>query len=342
MSVNQETCAWSKAYTYLASHNYAGIKQLLDGGFSLDEANKYGVPLINQMIHDHRDARYVTQEVLERIRLLLQLGASANIKLPGEPQPLSRAVNYSMYSVAELLLEHGAKPHGEKQRSHFPPLFSAIHRGNYDIVKLLLKHKVRLHKGPEQYALSEACKRGNYAIAKLLLEAGASVTYDTPPGRTSITSYLQQPLAEAVLINHPELVELLLDHGAPFDEQLAYVAAERGNDRSVKVLNKRFDLDLDAILNAALCSYRTVDTRPGHKALVAYVLLELKHQPSNDSMPLILRELAGGQDRTACEIFRQAGVVIHQQQYDQAAERQPFPLEDDERLFLQQYLTIVP
>lgn len=87
---------------------------------------------------------------------------------------------------------------------------------------------------PLPYALTSACAQGNLALARLLLREGAQVDYhhmhyDYRPNN---------PIEVAARHGHLDIVQLLLEHGAPEGPAL-YNAAMGGQTHVVKWLCKR-------------------------------------------------------------------------------------------------------
>ena len=83
--------------------------------------------------------------------------------------------------------------------------------------------------------LHKAAQTGNIDLVTCLLRSGADI--NQPWG-----SYKNTPLHWAVKFHHPEMVELLLDHGAHIDAQNIMdetpliIAATNGNEDSVQIL----------------------------------------------------------------------------------------------------------
>jgi len=130
--------------------------------------------------------------------------------------PLHFAAKYGHRTIAELLIENGAKI-DEKNAQNWTPLHYAALGGHTDIATLLLDNGAHIDKrasmmprdpqSQEGFApLHCAAFRGHKEIAELLIDKGAPVDAKELRGIT--------PLHYAALEGHIEIAELLIAKGA--------------------------------------------------------------------------------------------------------------------------------
>lgn len=115
--------------------------------------------------------------------------------------PLHHAAYHGQYTIAELLLDHGAQPDARTRfRTPFHARSTALHlaaRGGYtDVVELLLDRgaEVDLIDALSRTPLSRAARYGRPKIVKLLADAGANLEHQEIEFRT--------PLHLAILGDH--------------------------------------------------------------------------------------------------------------------------------------------
>lgn len=98
------------------------------------------------------------------------------------------------------------------------PLREAARVGNVEILQLLLEHGADPNYETDAYfytALMYASREGNTEAAKALVDAGAHVNAED--------DFEESVLLRAVEGNHPEMVKLLLKHGADPLQRCGYV-----------------------------------------------------------------------------------------------------------------------
>jgi ankyrin repeat protein len=143
---------------------------------------------------------------LELARLLFDKGADQNITGSQHGTALNAAILGEHEEVIELLLDKGADPNMAVDGT--PPLQAAIETGDVNIVKILLKsgrgHRVNpdIAFKDDETAIWVAAQKGMRAVVEGLIEAGASLSGNTRPGKTLMTY--------AMGLNNKAVVEYLL------------------------------------------------------------------------------------------------------------------------------------
>ncbi|KAA8893327.1 hypothetical protein FN846DRAFT_766279, partial [Sphaerosporella brunnea] len=142
-------------------------------------------------------------------RLLIRHGAKPNPPCAERSTytPLHVAAIWGFEEVAEVLLDAGADL--EASVLSITPLYAATLFEKLAVVRVLLERGANTEStaSKEQAtALAYAAKVGNVELARVLLEFGAKVQATDEKGRTV--------LHRAVASGDPDLVELLLKHGA--------------------------------------------------------------------------------------------------------------------------------
>uniref|UniRef100_A0A7S3D8B8 Uncharacterized protein n=1 Tax=Palpitomonas bilix TaxID=652834 RepID=A0A7S3D8B8_9EUKA len=123
--------------------------------------------------------------------------------------------------LCRLLLRHGADSLRKERTTHMTPLMGACKNGNEEVVALLLAEggacaTDRDRKG--RSALWQACVRGHLSCVRLLLTRG--VRANEPVLNSEVQKAekegrgVETPLIGACRAGHPEVVQLLLAHGA--------------------------------------------------------------------------------------------------------------------------------
>ncbi|NHN26642.1 hypothetical protein FIA58_013230 [Flavobacterium jejuense] len=156
----------------------------------------------------------------DMVKILIQNGADVNLAADIF-SPLSQAVMKNDIEIIELLLENGADDLGNSLRC-------AIERDNIEVVQLLINNGANVNHF-EEYNCSflEFCnepfrckkdydyeKAPGLAIAELLISCGAN-----PDG---IKNAASSPLSEAIRHGFIDLVNLLLENGAKFEDQFIF------------------------------------------------------------------------------------------------------------------------
>ncbi|KAK2765958.1 hypothetical protein FQN54_007473 [Arachnomyces sp. PD_36] len=135
----------------------------------------------------------------EGIRILLRAGASIPVDI----------IQIAMEKVDSRVLAWMLRRRGDPNSGKPPPLLKAVQRGYAYQVDLLLNHGASIKKatGPNGLpVLMHAVEGGNVSIVRSILAHGASPA-DGDSDRVTA-------LARGAALNHPEIVQLLLDNGA--------------------------------------------------------------------------------------------------------------------------------
>ncbi|KAH8705961.1 ankyrin repeat-containing domain protein [Talaromyces proteolyticus] len=203
---------------------------------------------------------------LKAVEMLLAAGANVNSYAPCYYGTALQAATYTdNLELAEFLIERDADvnlPYGmqlqsvyaEKGRPRYTPFEIAAEQNNTSLIHLLVSRGAHVDVGfvispiPGTRALHSAVRNRNITLVRLLLSKGVSVDYRRPDPDFSDT-----PLQLAARLNHPEITELLLQHGADVNAApatsygLTAIQAAAGNN-SFKILWMLLDKNAD--LNA--------------------------------------------------------------------------------------------
>jgi ankyrin repeat protein len=139
-------------------------------------------------------------EDLDKVRELIQEGASINVKDQRGRTALHYAAAQGHKEIVELLLANGADVNASTNFYMKTPAEFAMGAGHNEVAKLLIS------KGADISPLNFALHMGDLAKAKSLIEGGADVNKPTPYGTT--------PLQRAVDKGCKDIVELLIAYGA--------------------------------------------------------------------------------------------------------------------------------
>jgi ankyrin repeat protein len=182
---------------------------------------------------------------LEFAEWLLDSGADVNLHDFNQNTPLHLAATRGRLDLVKVLLKRGAEVQSRGIRG-YTPLFSAAEGGNPDVVRLLLDHGADVHirDNNENNALHIAAVHGHVEVARMLLALNLDVNARNDSGMT--------PLYRALLISRkPEVVRLLLDHGADVHghdigrSSALHLAAGSGNPEIVQmILDQNTEVDI--------------------------------------------------------------------------------------------------
>ena len=148
---------------------------------------------------------------LEVADWLLDSGADVNPHDKNDNTPLDLAAAGGRLELVKMLLKRTEEVEVEGIRG-CTTFFSAAEGGNIDIVHLLLDHGTDAHArdDDENNALHIAAVNGHLEVAQMLLARNVEVNARNNSGMT--------PLLRVLLISrNPDVVRLLLDHGADVD-----------------------------------------------------------------------------------------------------------------------------
>jgi hypothetical protein len=146
---------------------------------------------------------------LERVKELVEGGASINeVDEYGTPT-LSLACKYGALEIVEFLVKNGANV-AHTDRGGTTALHFACACGNLSPVKFLLEHGARITERDDKGTtpLLYAAKFGRFKIVQFLLssEVGASITETDTYGNTALLLAAKCPC-------HPTMVQWLLEYG---------------------------------------------------------------------------------------------------------------------------------
>ncbi|XP_060910594.1 ankyrin repeat and SOCS box protein 9-like isoform X1 [Labrus mixtus] len=138
-------------------------------------------------------------------KLLIENGANVNMSTLDGETALSEACAKGHVTCVSLLLKHGATPVGNSLTSS--PLHRAAAKGHSECIKPLVQHGADVDHYIDQSGspLHVACSNQHLGAVRKLLQLGAAVN-------TCVSG--DSPLHIAARLSSPELVSVLLDHGA--------------------------------------------------------------------------------------------------------------------------------
>jgi len=149
--------------------------------------------------------------------ILLNAGASRDIRDRADQTPLHNAVLYNQVEILAILLEKGADINATGTMYSDTALHLAAMNGQHDIVQILLE------KGATFNVLSTvgtpllyAAKKGHKQCALLLLEAGAN-----PNLQVEESDGQGLPLIGAAAAGKSDTIRLLVEHGARVEDRTA-------------------------------------------------------------------------------------------------------------------------
>ena len=212
---------------------------------------------------------------------------------------LHQAVGYRSPGTTRVLLEHGADPNA--LYSDFLPLGQAVSQGTFGggkpmlpVVKELVEAGAFVNNESRyRRPFVEAAGYADKATVEYLLEKGAFVESGAGHGTT--------PLNYAVMFNKPEVVKVLLDHGAEINK-MHYYGATISNNREVLSLLAELDP-----LKAYGLGYALTGTLPGELEPETFrLLIDLGADPNFGHSEVLARYLAEGKVEEA-EMLLKAG-----------------------------------
>ncbi|KAF7665423.1 hypothetical protein LDENG_00143660 [Lucifuga dentata] len=138
-------------------------------------------------------------------KLLMENGANVNCSTVDGKTPLSDACAQGHVTCVSLLLQHGATPKGTSLSSS--PIHRAAAKGHPECIETLVQYGADVDQHIDQSGspLHVACTNQHLNTVKKLLQLGAGVNSSTSG---------ESPLHIAARLSCPELVSVLLDHGA--------------------------------------------------------------------------------------------------------------------------------
>ncbi|XP_041969682.1 L-asparaginase 1-like [Aricia agestis] len=182
--------------------------------------------LLNAIEHDE----------LRTIKKMLDMGADVDAPDSEGRTALHEAILKENLPIIEFLLKNGANVH-MKTRCGESPLLTAIHTDNHKIITLLMQcgaHLASMDAKPIAELLSIAARTGVLTKFQSLKIAGADLSMQDEMKQTA--------LHKAVLCNHPQVVEYLLEQGV---QDMTDVVGFTALDYAKKLNNA----DMVALLN---------------------------------------------------------------------------------------------
>ncbi|XP_078118146.1 ankyrin repeat and SOCS box protein 9-like isoform X1 [Sander vitreus] len=138
-------------------------------------------------------------------KLLVENGAKVNSSTVDGQTALSEACARGHVTCVSLLLQQGATPLGTSHTSS--PIHRAAAKGHTECIELLVEHGAAVDQYIDQsgFPLHVACSNQHLSSVCKLLQLGASVN-------SSVSG--DSPLHIAARLSSPEMVSVLLQHGA--------------------------------------------------------------------------------------------------------------------------------
>ncbi|KAI4477272.1 hypothetical protein M0804_012862 [Polistes exclamans] len=196
-----------------------------------------------------------TEEHLEAVKVLIELGAKINAQDNEGNTPLHVATRMRQIEMVQLLLKVGANIDLTDQMG-FTPLHLAASHGCKGILELLIQNGAALNKKCKNgnTALHLACQNNEVDTVEILINKGVDIN--------SLNLRLQSSIHIAAEMGHTEICELLLASGANIEQKEKsgrtplYVAA-RGS----------FTAIVDMIIKTARLDYPTPENSDSDKEI---------------------------------------------------------------------------
>ncbi|XP_056594448.1 ankyrin repeat and SOCS box protein 10 isoform X2 [Triplophysa dalaica] len=198
----------------------------------------------------------------ECAKLLLHYGANANATNEDGQMPLHVCTERESLECAKNLISFGAVVNGQSLDENDTPLHVAARHGLQEHVELYLQHgaKLNLQNDEGHTALNAACSQPQDSgsldrytrVCQLLVAAGADIHISDADKQT--------PLHMACKNANPDVVDMLLNHGALVNEM------DYGGDAPLhnilKVISYKTDNEPERIVQALL-NYGSIRVWPG-------------------------------------------------------------------------------
>ncbi|XP_069825414.1 ankyrin repeat domain-containing protein 50-like isoform X2 [Dendropsophus ebraccatus] len=178
------------------------LEFLLETGGGLNQRDRAGRTLLAAGAHTGN---------LDAVNLMLSRGADLEATDEDGQTPLGLAAHQGHLPVVELLLEHGAR-HDHSDGLGWTPLRAAAWGGHTEVVESLLAFGAQpdTSGADGRTALRAAAWGGHEGPVKALIRAGAEIDRADEEGRT--------PLMAAAYMGHGAVAELLLKSGADINQ----------------------------------------------------------------------------------------------------------------------------
>ncbi|GBO54087.1 hypothetical protein APA_2035 [Pseudanabaena sp. lw0831] len=167
-------------------------------------------------------------------KLALLLGANPNTTEKYGLTVLGIAAKNSRLDIAQLLLAHNADPNYSEPRSccHPTPLMSAAYNGDIEMVKLLLLKGAEVNSSPDEgVAAIDEAIRLNHPDVVKLLLENGANPNHNVLGAT--------PLHHAAYYGYQKIVSLLIEHGADIN---AKSLSDKKTPLAIAIQNKHLDV----------------------------------------------------------------------------------------------------
>ncbi|EXF78816.1 hypothetical protein CFIO01_01655 [Colletotrichum fioriniae PJ7] len=157
---------------------------------------------------------------LDLVKLLSDRGALVDFPTEEGLTPLSTACRYGQYAAADFLIQRNASVYVQDTNGRTPLSWACeVKAASAGLIELLLDHgaEIESHDKHGRTPLSYACSASSgIRIAEVLIRRSARVNATDALGRSPLSWACQSGVAS------PELVILLLDHGADIEAWDSY------------------------------------------------------------------------------------------------------------------------